>query len=180
MKSRHDPKDHPYKLYADGGVIGKNPSPYGGTWACVLTYNGTKMWEMSGVLLVSTRYFPAGKVTNNQSELFAILKGMAVLPATITLEVCSDSNVSLGRVFSDFSMNNIPSWMCVMKDSQIRKFKHWDDFSFTLLDGHPTRAQLDAGKGKRGHPVSEWNVLCDKLCHQEAEKYMKEREQEPE
>ena len=41
---------------------------------------------------------------------------------------------------------------------------HWDAISCLLLDGHPTRSQLEAGKGKRGGPVSEHNVWCDKAC----------------
>jgi hypothetical protein len=37
-----------------------------------------------------------------------------------------------------------------------------------LLDGHPTQAQLAAGVGKRGHPVSAHNVACDRACTAQA------------
>jgi hypothetical protein len=33
------------------------------------------------------------------------------------------------------------------------------------VDGHPTASQLKLGIGKRGNPVSKWNVMADELCN---------------
>jgi len=169
-------KDNPYKLYTDGGVIGKNPSPYGGTWACVLTFNDRKLWEYSGYITPDQVDFPKNVVTNNQTELFAVLEGLSYLLHNHVVQICSDSNVTLGRVFRGSSFNNIPDWMISCLDVQIKRLIHWKKFSYQLMNGHPTQKELEAGIGKRGYPVSKWNVLCDKLCQEQAEEYRKTHE----
>jgi hypothetical protein len=40
-----------------------------------------------------------------------------------------------------------------------------------LLDGHPTQAQLKAGVGKRGNPVSRFNAWCDLECQRMAARF---------
>lgn len=174
MKYRDDNKhDHyPLKLYTDGGVISKNPSPYGGTWAWILVRDEQIVDQGSGILrpemidLFNT-------VTNNQSELFALIRGLSCLEAHVTLEICSDSNVSLGRVFRGSSFHNIPSWMVGELNGQRRRFLNWSKFSYTLMDGHPTKEHLALGIGKRGHPVSIFNKMCDDLCREQSDLYWK-------
>lgn len=179
MKTREEKKiSHPLKLYTDGGVISKNPSPYGGTWAWVLVRDDQEIKRRSGILDANRHVlgFDGCLVTNNQSELFAIVDGLFYLPSGCgVFEICSDSSVSLGRVFRGSSFNNIPGWMQTELIRMKRKFPNWKDVSYTLLDGHPTKAHLASGVGKRGHPVSKWNKLCDDLCRAEAENYWKDK-----
>lgn len=171
MKTREEKKiSHPLKLFTDGGVISKNPSPYGGTWAWVLVHEGKMVDRSSGILPVSL-----SPITNNQTELLAIIEGLKSVPLASTLEICSDSSISLGRVFRGSSFNNIPFWMETQLLQVKRSFRYWDKFSYTLIDGHPTKAQLASGIGKHGHPVSKWNKLCDDLCRAEAENYWKNK-----
>jgi ribonuclease HI len=162
-------------LYADGGVIGANPSSVGGTWAYVLVHNDdeTILEQDSGVITLEVMETPC---TNNQMEFYAILRGMiAANPNTLTM-VCSDSNVSLGRFFKGWSITNIPEWMLEMYRG-IKRMYHTNSFTgaikmkYTLIDGHPTLAQLKSGIGKRGHQTSKWNVLVDRLCNDEAHDY---------
>jgi ribonuclease HI len=175
MKTREDKHiSHPLKLYTDGGVISKNPSPYGGTWAWVLVKDDQVLAHASG-LLTPSMIEEYSTVTNNQSELYAILMGLKHLNYWDVVEVCSDSNVSLGRVFRWSSLSNIPKWMVTMLLDQKGRFSKWKQFSYTLMDGHPTKAHLASGIGKRGHPVSRWNKLCDDLCRAEAENYWKDK-----
>lgn len=173
MKSRvlnsHPQVHYPLKLYADGGVIFKNPSPYGVTCAFVIVNKD------SSIQSESFMFTHSGLSTNNQSELLSIILGLESLSNTnraAIAEVCSDSNVSLGRVFRNYSMSNIPEWTQVRLSNTKKSLVNWDKFSYTLLDGHPTKKQLDIGMGKRGHPVSIWNKICDDLCQQESEKFM--------
>jgi len=164
-------------LYADGGVIQKNPSEIGGTWAYIIVDDDdeTILYRDSGVV---TRAEVGVPVTNNQMEFLALVRGLlghTSLSAHLT-EVRSDSNISLGRLFKGWSITNIPQWMI---DEWKTALKHYDTkvwtnclmMKHTLLDGHPTKSQLANGFGKRGHPVSKFNVLCDRMCNEEAQEY---------
>jgi len=160
-------------LYTDGGVIQKNPSPIGGTWAWVLTGDDDQIIDQdSGVVSADEN---GGPVTNTQMELYAIIQGLLKVRNPSALKhVYSDSNVSLGRVFKGWSLNNIPSGMIRLLGLAKERYP-WIQVKVqhTLLDGHPTKAQLEAGIGKRGHPVSKWNVLCDKMCNEAGAEYVK-------
>jgi ribonuclease HI len=160
------------KIYADGGVIGHNPSAQGGTWACILVNDADgAVGHHSGAITPAQARVDA--VTNNLTELLAILNGLKRVPADFTGTVYSDSMVSLGRVFLGWKWANVPQWMHEFYQTERKRLVHWDAITFVLLDGHPTRAQLAAGIGKRGHPVSIYNVLCDKLCGETAEDYLR-------
>lgn len=170
-------------LYADGGVIQKNPSEIGGTWAYVIVDDDdeTVLYQDSGIVTADEAGTP---VTNNQMEFLALIRGLSGnLTVSQTLrEVRSDSKISLGRLFSGWSITNIPQWMI---DEWKAVLKHYDTkvwsnclmMKHTLLDGHPTDGQLEKGTGKRGHPVSKWNVMCDRMCNEEKENYFEEQYQ---
>ena len=148
-------------LYADGGVIAVNPSPIGGTWAYALVDEaGERVRTAAGVLTAESCGHP---VTNNVTELLAIVSGLEALPADWAGTVYSDSWVSLQRVFLAAKLNNVPQWL-VERLQILQKSGRLANLDYTLLDGHPTRAQIEAGIGKRGHPVSKWNVWCDQQC----------------
>lgn len=158
-------------LYCDGGVIRKNPSPYGGTWAFVLVVNDiTVMNKDKGVMFPAI--FQQHFITNNQSEMYALLRGLAFLPPDLReITIASDSYVTLGRAFHGFKWANIPQSMHEMYQNERARLIHWDTFHPVLLDGHPTQAQLQAGIGKRGGPVSRWNVMCDQMCREAGEEH---------
>lgn len=154
------------RLYTDGGVIGANPSKIGGTWAIRLVdgYTGEASVGTSGVVLAGSN-----TVSNNLMELIAVVRGL-----TYCIEnfgsgwvgtVCSDSQITLGRVFHNWSMNGIPEDLVLELLQLHRNFKFWDRFGYQLLEGHPTQRELQAGVGNRGYPVSTHNKWCDDECN---------------
>jgi len=86
--------------------------------------------------------------------------------------VYSDSAVTLGRVFSGWKWKNIPVWMHKVYQEQRARLTYWSEIKYVQLDGHPTKAQLLSGIGKRGNPVSEHNVWCDQACTEAGEIFM--------
>lgn len=156
------------KLFADGGVIEKNPSRMGGTWAWIQVGEDDNQ-VACGYGVITPAEARMETVSNNLTELLALLYGLERLPVEFRGIVASDSQVSLGRLFMGWQWKNIPPWMHEKYQDARKRLPFWNDIQYVLLDGHPTRAQLAAGVGKRGHPVSRWNVLCDKLCSQAAE-----------
>lgn len=155
------------ELYVDGGVVSVNPSPIGGTWAVVLVESETEEYQcLSGFVDPVTIGSPF--VSNNQTEMLAMLKGMNQLPSDFQGTIYSDSQVTIGRVSMGWKWKNIPQYMHEIYQHHRKRLVHWDKIKFVLLDGHPTKAQLFDGIGKRGHPVSKWNVMCDKLCNDRA------------
>lgn len=157
-------------LYADGGVILKNPSTIGGTWAWCLVDNEKILKHGSGYIVPDT--METSTVTNNQTELLAVLKGFGELVDDDVIELRSDSEITLGRVFKNYSFNNIPHWMISDLKYEKLRLKNFQQFRYTLMDGHPTQAQIDKGLGKRGHITSKWNVWCDKECGRQARLYL--------
>lgn len=152
----------PLDLYTDGGVIGHNPSLIGGTWAwCLVDADDKRVCDYSGVITPADARVPA--VTNNLTELLAIVNGREALPYAWTGVIHSDSWVSLQRVFLHAKLANVPPWL-VTRLQTLQRDGWFSGCSWKLLDGHPTKAQLEAGKGKRGGPVSIHNVFVDALC----------------
>jgi ribonuclease HI len=161
------------ELFADGGVIIKNPSPVGGTWAWVQVVNGMAVKADSGVIPAS-KTWPT--VSNNYTEMAALLYGLYSLRSDWCGRVCSDSQITLGRLFWGWKWTNLPGWMHDMYQVQRARLTSWDLFQAVLLDGHPTADQLKAGVGKRGSPVSEHNVWCDRACGEAAKTYLRLQE----
>lgn len=161
----------PVRLYADGGCVTDpvskqfNPSPIGGTWAwCWVDENDQRINGASGFISVAESQMDKG-VTNNLTELLAIVRGLESLPSDWVGTVCSDSKISLGRVFESNRLSEIPAWLIRRLGEVLRNHK-MSEIKYILHDGHPTAAQLTAGTGKRGHPVSIHNVWCDEACQE--------------
>lgn len=153
-------------VYADGGVIGVNSSPVGGTWACChVNDHGVRVYTASGVVLPRQS---CPLITNNLTEMVALVKALEALPEGWHGAVYSDSQITLGRLFLGWKMSGIPD-VLIRQGSAALKRLDLARVTWTLLDGHPTKAQLAMGKGKRGNPVSEHNVWCDKQCAKEAQ-----------
>lgn len=163
-------------LYVDGGMIKRNPSTIGGTWAYIIVAlaDGSIYKQDSGVVTPSDFGVPA--VSNNQTEMYAMLQGLKALPVTSLVNVYSDSMITLGRINSGWKWTNIPPFMHEIYKAERKRLIAWPNYFFQLLDGHPTQAQLDYGIGKRGHPVSIHNVWCDEACRAQAEGFMKSHE----
>jgi ribonuclease HI len=153
-------------LYTDGGCIGPNPSRIGGTWAyCLVNAAGERIVEASGVITPTQARMSV--VTNNLTELLALVYGLERLPAGWAGTAYSDSWVSLQRVFLAAKLKNVPRWL-VERLQKLQRSGHLAAMSYVLLDGHPTKAELATGRGKRGHPVSSHNVWADAACQQAA------------
>lgn len=162
------------EIYADGGVILKNPSPIGGTYAIRLIHDDGQIEQHSGVLLPKHGYREV--VSNNVSELAAVLAGLRYVPDDWKGVVYSDSWVTLQRVFHGAKCNNVPRWLMDRLEMQVNRLRLGTRITYVLLDGHPTKAQLAEGIGKRGNMVSEHNVWCDQECGRVAKKYLQEQE----
>jgi len=146
--------------YCDGGVIGPNPSERGGTFAwCHVDVDGKVVASNKGVVLPAKYNLP--KITNNISELVAALHCIYALPEGWSGTFYSDSQVTLGRIFWGWAMNDVPE---VLVKRSRGAAAYLGKVRAILLDGHPTRAQLANGRGKRGNMVSVHNVWCDKAC----------------
>lgn len=164
-------------VYADGGTIGGNPSPIGGTWAWVAVDAGDWMihWEHGwfepplsehgGRELDAQGNATAG---NNQSEMLATLMALRALKgydAAWSGMIKTDSQLTIRRWTKSAGLAGIPYlWRHRMGEllrmpNSVGLADRW-----TLLDGHPTKQQIKDGVGKRGNPVSVHNVQCDALC----------------
>ncbi len=152
-------------VYSDGGCIRANPSPIGGTWACVgVDADDLHVFEHSGV--VRPTDLGGHPVTNNQMEFYALLVALESLPPRWSGRVCSDSQVTLGRFFGGQKMTGIPLRWVTRASTAIGRAGTLEPMQ---LSGHPTREQLRRGIGKRGTPVSIHNVWADRQCAVEAE-----------
>ncbi len=160
------------ELYADGGVIGRNPSKLGGTWAFRVLDNRKVVDEQVGTITPEAAKMPA--ITNNLTEMLAVVRGLASLPEDWVGTVFSDSQITLGRIFEGWKWTGIPLWLHHEYQAARKRLIHWDYIKYVRLDGHPTVAQLVEGKGKRGGPVSEMNVWCDKACGYAAKAFLDE------
>jgi ribonuclease HI len=164
-------------LYADGGVISRNPSPIGGTWAwCLVQTDGDNEGQMrtgSGVIPATEGY--GGSVSNNVSELVAAVSALESVPAFWRGTLCSDSQVTLGRLFLGWPLRGVPEPLVKrLRRVQLRLQDDLEHVRSQLLQGHPTKADLERGAGaKRGLPVSQWNVWCDRRCGELAAEYLK-------
>jgi ribonuclease HI len=158
-------------LFADGGVIGSNPSAIGGTWAWRWVREGAESCSFSGVITPQQAGLPA--ITNNLTEMLALVSGLQALPASWAGVVYSDSQITLGRIFLGWKWKNIPLWLHHEYQQARARLVNWDKIQWVLLQGHPTRAELAAGIGSRGYPVSEHNVWVDKTCGERAAEFLK-------
>jgi hypothetical protein len=150
-----------FRLYADGGVITRNPSDEGGAWAWRLVSDADEIvLQGSGVILPAEAGLP--QITNNLTELLACVEALEAMPGSWRGTLFTDSLVTLCRLFNaDPSFNGVPPELEARTWAQRRRL--WG-YRVVLLDGHPTRKQLASGIGKRGNPCSKWNVACDEEC----------------
>lgn len=164
-----------WEVYADGGIIRKNPSRLGGTTAYRILEGGVVVRE--GGSVYSPEDLGVAEVTNNLTELLAVVEALhayreAAGGRALEGTVYSDSRVTLLRVFEAARLNGVPGWLAAELQG-IQRGGLLAGARYVLLDGHPTRQQLEAGRGKRGNPVSAHNVWCDRRCGELAEAFLK-------
>lgn len=175
MENKNQPKDISSQeqkskittIFCDGGVIwdgSAGGSTIGGTWAWVGTdENDELIISESGFIKMEDR-----ETTNNHTEFIAAVKALEAMDAGWSGTLACDSKITLGRLFNGDNTKNLPNEWIVRARKALERLsvvtpKH--------LDGHPTKAHLEAGIGKRGNPVSKWNLFCDSLCNEAKEPY---------
>ncbi len=157
-------------LFADGGVVRKNPSPLGGTWAwCHVDDAGESVEHQSGIVTPAEVGTPA--VSNNQTELIAVVRGLAELPPGWRGTVYTDSYVTLCRITKGERFEGIAAEL----EREARQLRRSRTFAVVLLGGHPTRLDLARGRRADGLPVSPHNVFCDKACTRQAQEFLARR-----
>jgi hypothetical protein len=109
-------------------------------------------------------------ITNNLTELLAVVKGLEAMARGWQGILYSDSKVTWWRLTTSSKFNNIPSELS-KKCLALRRNKLWTPI---LCGGHPKPADLEVGYDHRGLPVFTHNVWCDKRCTELAKRF-KER-----
>jgi len=161
-------ENEPTSIFCDGGVIRINPSPEGGTWAWIwVDEEGNSLREESGILHANKDGY-GERISNNVAELEAAVRALESVPRDWRGTLYTDSQVTLLRITTSLSFAGVPEEL-VQRCLDVRTPRHYE---VVLLSGHPTQAQLLAGIGKGGRPVSAWNCRCDALCGLEARKYL--------
>lgn len=158
------------QVFTDGGLLSANPSRVGGTWAfCYVDREDRLVGGASGVVLLGETGL--SEVSNNTTELLAMLLALEQLPDGWEGDAFSDNETTRIRCTyaATCKMNGVPGpW--------VPRFRNVVDrlggVVFHLLGGHPTKADLIAGKrAKDGMPVSKWNVWCDLQCESQAKRF---------
>ncbi len=156
-------------LFADGGLIGRNPSKLGGTWCWCWVQNGEMIQSNSGVIL--PKHIGVDSVTNNVTELFAAVHALNSIPENWNGILHTDSRVTLLRITNGMNQNTpgVPEYLR-QELLRLRLTRHW---RVVLVAGHPTRVELAQGYRRRnGLLVSRWNVFCDEECQRLAREYL--------
>jgi ribonuclease HI len=169
-------------IFCDGGVISRNPSEHGGTYAFFfLDEQENEIACGSGFVLPESKasesvpeadfwFCEHSHITNNVTELAAVVFALQQLPDGFEGTLYSDSYVTLCRM-----RNKNPRWVGVpdaLKAATLVERERHPNITYVLLDGHPTKDQLAAKIGKRGNPCSPWNVRCDKRCGELAKAFL--------
>lgn len=167
-----------FDIFSDGGCVGKNPSPEGGTfaWCHIGTGDdnrGVRLDHASGHIIPSDIGLP--RVTNNYTELLAAVLAMHECPNGWSGTVFTDSLITLYRIRRSkrqAKLKGIPEelqkWLA---DVKLRL----GAYKVVLLAGHPTYEELANGKTSKGVPVSEHNVWCDEQCKAVARRFRRDR-----
>lgn len=161
----------PVRVYTDGGVIKRNPSVIGGTWAYVQTDERDQdVFEASG--FVTPEQIGKPDVSNNVTELLAVLEAMEALPKGWAGEILTDSMVTLRRVRRTRKQAQLHGVPESMRLRLARCKRRLGGYTVSLLGGHPNKKEVAAGLRKDGRPCSRHNVRCDDLCRLESEKFL--------
>ena len=149
------------ELYADGGLVYANPSPYGATQGVRIVVDDTVVFEQGYFYPAS---FFGGSAGNNSSEVLAIALGFEawhnLFGTRFMGTVYTDSENAKGF----YQLTNRMSVEPKVHSKVNEVLPYLGPSKWVLLDGHPSAAHLYKGTGKRGGPVSIHNVVCDELA----------------
>lgn len=153
------------RLYSDGGVFRPRRCE-AGSWAWVAVDEDGWMVNYEFGWVQANERVP--EISNNQCEYLAMLRAVEAMPGDWGGKICSDSGVTIGRFSQGWKHLNIPpQWERRMQEATQRLSLAPGDY--ILHKGHPTRADIAAGEGRRKpggrvYPVSVHQELCDRLC----------------
>lgn len=161
--------DNVVALYADGGLVRCNPSPYAGAWAwCHVSQSGEIVARGSGIVPWDGT---GDGVTNNEMEAMALIEGLESLPEGWAGRVCSDSKVGLGWVLAAAGyQSKCPD---ALRQRAMQATRRLGFIRRVLMNGHPSEAHLAAGIGGRGLPCDRHQVWCDQECTRLVEGYIR-------
>jgi len=162
-----------HSLFTDGGCLSRNPSTIGGTWAwCALDQSGKMIKCQSGIVLPGT--YGLKKISNNFTELYAAFQALSVAPPEWNGTLYTDSKITLLRLTDGKSFHGVPQEL----RSAVLKLRQVGLYQVKLVGGHPTKRELIQGRiNRNGLPTSRWNVYVDKLCQQQAKRYLERQEE---
>lgn len=153
------------EVYTDGGLLSRNPSYLGGTWACrFLDRAGVIVGELSGVVIpIELR---VREVTNNIAELVAALIALETVPDGWAGTLYTDSfvtqcRVSQGRELRRRRFKGVPERLV---ERVLAARGRLGGYQVVLLGGHPSREELATGQRMDGLPCSVHNVWADREC----------------
>lgn len=172
-------------IFTDGGVILRNPSEIGGTWAwCAVTQAGDHILESTGYLLPSNApedlawcRMKDQYVTNNQTEFYAAMRALETMEAGWSGILASDSEITLKRVerlIQGYRIDLPLDW--ALRTSVA--LNRLGEIRLRHVPGHPTAKDLALGyvvkQFRDGHGVmrpkqvrvSRHQVWCDDQCRQ--------------
>jgi hypothetical protein len=154
-------------IYADGGIIGRNPSPVGGTYAfCCVDANNNRIIERGGIVLA-----PKGKhISSPTIEQIALVMALEYLPEGWSGRVHSDCQVALYRVFKNWRTQGLPGSVAARTTAALNRL---GKLEYKLIAGHPTKEDLRRGWSSKKHhlPVSEHNVWTDDEANRQKQLY---------
>lgn len=173
-------------VYADGGMIGPdNPSPIGGTIAYRVVVDGVVVVERAKVFGVGR------EITNNVSEMYAALLGIAEAASAVVIDgnpalslsliqhmrkesvhLVSDSGVTLGRLTGAYRK------MAGLPEEFVRLVPHAREALIAAyqVKGHPSNKRLLEGVSKSGAAVSAHQHWCDVSAKEVGEEYLRQKE----
>ena len=166
-------------LFPDGGTIGTNPSPHGGTWAYVVVdpYRDIRADCDSGTVAQGDFTDRPVYLTNNTAELYAAVLGLRSLPDGWEGAVYSDSQTTIRRLEKARDGLKNPMLGCPrdLVDAAYAEVKRVGQFRCVLIAGHPTKAELLHCQTQMvyrdpatGRAYSRHNHHADKLCNEAA------------
>ena len=152
--------------YCDGGVIERNPSKIGGTWAYC---HVTEAELMSNYGVITPDDVGLAVITNNLTELYAAVRCLESLPQGWDGVLHTDSLVTLNRLIHARSFTGVPRWL-IDRTLKLRRNSKWN---VNLVVGHATKEELRRGYRIRNKlPTSRINSLVDELCRRAAEEFL--------
>lgn len=185
VKVAEDPdRSKVVELWCDGGVLKKNPSPYGGTWAfCGVDPMADELiYGESALVLAPDGLF----ITNNDTEIMAVIKALESVPEGWAGRVFTDSQVTIRRF--ELIAQDKPEWIKRIPRNillrAMQAFNRAGELTWILVKGHPERQDLEIGYYEkdlvRGYEtprvVSKYNIWCDAECGKHASQWKEEQQ----